>query len=319
MICAILKRGKIKKGVKLNFYLLYNIIKMFSDYKHLLAGASAGLAEVSLCHPLDTIKTRLQLSYKNQNTIDIVKRIVQKESFMSLYKGYTAVTLGIIPKTAFRFSSFNYTKNHLHKNSNLETNKINFISGFSSGVLEAILIMNPVEVCKIKMQAQTHSLSEPREKKIYTNVFQTGHSILKNEGVIGLYRGLLPTVIRQSSNQSINFTVYYYLKKNLNNYQDSEVKAYQKFLLGVTSSSISPLLNTPIDTAKTRLQNQSSNINNLSNKQYTGLFDCIQKIYKYEGYRSLWKGCFPRILRLAPGQGISFTTYEYVISKLEDE
>lgn len=292
---------------------------MFSDYKHLLAGASAGLAEVSLCHPLDTIKTRLQLSYKNHNALHIVKKIVQKESLMSLYKGYTAVALGIIPKTAFRFSSFNYIKNYLHLNSNFETNKINFISGFSSGVLEAILIMNPVEVCKIKMQAQTHSLSEPHEmyKRKYTNVFQTGYYIVKRDGVLGLYRGLLPTVIRQSSNQSINFTVYHYLKRNLNNYQDSEVKSYQKFLLGVTSSSISPLLNTPIDTAKTRLQNQSyNNINKLSKTQYTGLFDCIHKIYKYEGYRSLWKGCLPRILRLAPGQGISFMTYEYVMSKI---
>ena len=44
---------------------------MFSDYKHLLAGASAGLAEVSLCHPLDTIKTRLQLSYKNLHQVKL--------------------------------------------------------------------------------------------------------------------------------------------------------------------------------------------------------------------------------------------------------
>lgn len=292
---------------------------MISDYKHIISGATAGLVEVSLCHPLDTIKTRLQLSHKNHNAINILKNIVQKESFMSLYKGYTAVAFGIIPKTAFRFSSFNYIKNYLHQNSNYNTNKINFISGFSSGVLEATLIMNPVEVCKIKMQAQKHSLSEPHDmyNRKYTNVFQTAFEIITNEGVLGLYRGLLPTIIRQSSNQSINFTMYHYLKKNLRNYQDTEIQIYQNFLLGLTSSSISPLFNTPIDTAKTRIQNQSANsINKLNNKQYSGLFDCIHKIYKYEGYRSLWKGCFPRILRLAPGQGVSFMTYEYVMSKL---
>ena len=82
---------------------------------NLIAGGCAGLVESSICHPLDTIKTRMQLrrstisskssflepdAYKRHARVDPVgpldtaRKIVQREGFFSLYKGLTAVYTG---------------------------------------------------------------------------------------------------------------------------------------------------------------------------------------------------------------------------------
>lgn len=85
---------------------------------HLLAGGSAGLADAITCHPLDTIKVRMQLSRsgsrhargKQLSFFGVGVRIVRNESFFALYKGLGAVVSGIVPKMAIRFSSFEMYK-----------------------------------------------------------------------------------------------------------------------------------------------------------------------------------------------------------------
>lgn len=70
------------------------------------------LFEALCCHPLDTIKVRMQLYRKSgQKPPGFIKtgiNIVQKEGFLSLYKGLGAVVIGIVPKMAIRFSSYEF-------------------------------------------------------------------------------------------------------------------------------------------------------------------------------------------------------------------
>lgn len=80
-----------------------------SPLVHLVAGGIAGVVESSCCHPLDTIKTRMQLRAKGgskKGPITTASRIVSHEGFFALYKGLSAVIAGIAPKMAVRFTSF---------------------------------------------------------------------------------------------------------------------------------------------------------------------------------------------------------------------
>lgn len=83
---------------------------------HLVAGGVAGVVESSCCHPLDTIKTRMQLRTKGGSTkgpLRTASSIVSKEGFFALYKGLSAVMMGIAPKMAVRFTSFETYKEWL--------------------------------------------------------------------------------------------------------------------------------------------------------------------------------------------------------------
>jgi len=197
--------------------------------QHLIAGGCAGLVESSICHPLDTIKTRMQLRRQGTSVaksvvkmrdslmepalrlkhslqeptlkaagglhepslhlkpagaagahhtvvtikapanvvqaslgpIGTARRIVQREGFMALYKGLTAVYAGIIPKMAIRFVSFEqYRELGVAWNGGQPTTMITFTAGLLSGLTEAILVVTPAEVSFAKIR-ETESKAFP--------------------------------------------------------------------------------------------------------------------------------------------------------------
>jgi solute carrier family 25 (mitochondrial citrate transporter), member 1 len=348
--------------------------------QHLIGGGIAGLAESTVCHPLDTLKTRMQLrrqaaptvtqtviairhslvepalrftsslsdptknvrsvggvggggglhepalqfkgvsgvsgggaatavlpssataatvvSKANPNVVSAplgpwgtAKRIVQREGFFALYKGLSAVYAGIIPKMAIRFVSFEQYKEWGQNwcNHGRPSTSITFTAGLASGLTEAVLVVTPAEVCKIRMQSQYHSLMDPTQMahRKYTNVLQTALVIVREEGISALYKGVVPTMLRQGCNQAVNFTAYSIIKQQVNN---------------------------PLDVIKTRLQKQV--VVPGKAPKYSGLLSGVAVIAREEGFFALWKGITPRLLRIVPGQAITFMTYEAVSTQM---
>ena len=108
-------------------------------------------------------------------------------------------------------------------------------AGLMSGLTEAILIVTPAEVCKIRMQSQYHSLMDPTQmaRRKYTNVVQTAITIVKEEGFTALYKGIVPTMMRQGCNQAVNFSMYHLFKAKLLEMQKkSELSPGESLLLG---------------------------------------------------------------------------------------
>lgn len=354
----------------------------------LIAGGAAGFVESSICHPLDTIKTRMQLR-RQQSTIQAVrarsslhepgfttramsslseprlsvlhsnavhepgiqriklgqqavsapvrspivtatlgpigtaKRIIQREGFFSLYKGLTAVYTGIIPKMAIRFLTFESYREGLQSLVGLPpdgaeySTSVNFTAGLASGLTEAIVIVTPAEVCKIRMQAQYNSMMDPSQlaRRKYKNVFQTAVLIVREEGISALYKGIVPTMLRQGCNQAVNFTMYNMFKKKVLEMQKKkELDHYQSLILGGVSGGFGPMVNNPLDVVKTRMQKQV--IKSGSEPKYKGIVQSIGLIAKEEGTMALWKGITPRLMRIVPGQAITFMTYEAVSGAL---
>lgn len=348
----------------------------------LISGGIAGFVESSVCHPLDTIKTRMQLR-RQQSTIQAIRarsslqepgmarafsslsearlstilsqtsstttisknlsqrpssksviatlgpigttrRIIEREGFLSLYRGLTAVYTGIIPKMAIRFWSFEEYRDVFQKIKGAPLpisgrpqydSSVTFAAGLASGLTEAVVIVTPAEVCKVRLQSQYNSLMDPSQlaRKKYTNVIQTAITIVKEEGFGALYKGIVPTMMRQGCNQAVNFTAYNTFKKELLMRQDkAELPHYQSLILGGFSGGFGPLVNNPLDVVKTRLQKQV--IKPGKTIKYTGIRQAIGLIVKEEGYLALWKGITPRLMRIVPGQAITFMTYEAVSS-----
>jgi solute carrier family 25 citrate transporter 1 len=68
------------------------------------------------------------------------------------------------------------------------------------------------------------------------------------------------------------------------------------------------------DVVKTRMQKQV--IAPGKTPKYRGLVQSCVVIAKEEGTIALWKGITPRLMRIMPGQAITFMTYEAVSSRL---
>ncbi|KAI8929998.1 mitochondrial carrier domain-containing protein [Entophlyctis helioformis] len=309
---------------------------------HLFSGGVAGCCEALTCHPLDTIKVRLQLrgeragvvkrppaaaagtagaqalnaaaaeavKPKRQSFIGVGVQIVQKEGFLSLYKGLGAVVSGIVPKMAIRFSSFEYYKELLGgKDGKKPSSAAIFLAGLGAGTTESVLVVTPMDVIKIRLQAQRHSMTDPLDIPKYRNAAHCAYVMIREEGVASLYKGVFLTVLRQSTNQAANFTVYEFLKKKLADLQPdlTTLPPWQTLIMGFISGACGPLFNAPIDTIKTRIQKNPS-----KESGWTRFINISTGIIKNEGYTAFYKGLTPRVLRVAPGQAIVFMVYERV-------
>ena len=185
--------------------------------------------------------------------------IVKKETPLGLYKGLGAVLTGIVPKMAIRFTSFEWYKQLLaNKETGIISGQALFLAGLAAGVTEAVAVVTPMEVIKIRLQAQYHSMADPLDVPKYRNAGHALFTVVKEEGFGALYRGVSLTALRQGSNQAVNFTAYTYFKDWLKEwqpqYEAGNLPSYQTTLIGLVSGAMGPMSNAPIDTIKTRLQ-----------------------------------------------------------------
>jgi solute carrier family 25 citrate transporter 1 len=233
---------------------------------------------------------------KKRGFIKTGMEVARKETPLALYKGLGAVTTGIVPKMAIRFTSFEAYKKMLadketgsvtgkatflgmvplsglngvaKKNSQIEGVMLGIVliqisAGLAAGVTEAVAVVTPMEVVKIRLQGQYHSMADPLDIPKYRNAAHALFTVLREEGVGALWRGVSLTALRQGSNQAVNFTAYTEFKEILQKwqpeYETSPLPSYQTTLIGLVSGAMGPLSNAPIDTIKTRLQKFPSGV-----------------------------------------------------------
>ena len=89
---------------------------------------------------------------------------------------------------------------------------------------------------------------------------------------------------------------------------------WQHLLAGGISGALGPIANAPIDTLKTRIQRQATT--STSETGFRAIYSCARNIIKTEGFLAFYNGLTPRLLRIAPGQAITFMTFEKISSLL---
>ncbi|MCJ1392666.1 hypothetical protein MMC18_005536 [Xylographa bjoerkii] len=193
-----------------------------------------------------------------------------------------------------------------------------FLAGLAAGVTEAVAVVTPMEVIKIRLQAQYHSMADPLDIPKYRNAAHALYTVLREEGFGAIYRGVALTALRQGTNQAVNFTAYSEFKSLLQQWQpayhEKELPSYQTMMIGLVSGAMGPLSNAPIDTIKTRLQRTPAREGETAISRVRAI---ARDMFKQEGFHAFYKGITPRIMRVAPGQAVTFTVYEYIKEKLE--
>ena len=190
-------------------------------------------------------------------------------------------------------------------------------AGLAAGVTEAVAVVTPMEVVKIRLQAQHHSMADPLDVPKYRNAAHACYTVVKEEGIGALYRGVSLTALRQGTNQAVNFSAYSQLKSMLQSWQadhNKELPSYQTMGIGLVSGAMGPLSNAPIDTIKTRLQKTPGQPGETALSRIRAI---AADMFKQEGFHAFYKGITPRIMRVAPGQAVTFTVYEFLKDRLE--
>ncbi|XP_052270832.1 putative tricarboxylate transport protein, mitochondrial isoform X2 [Dreissena polymorpha] len=282
-----------------------NAISVQKSLKGIIAGGVTGAIEILITFPTEYVKTQLQLderlgkARKYSGPINCVKVTVNEFGVRGLYRGLSVLLYGSIPKSAVRFGTFEELKRHsVDENGNLTPGR-RVLCGLGAGIAEAILAVTPMETVKVKF-INDQTSAKPHFKGFFHGV----REIIRAEGFRGVYQGVVPTIMKQGSNQAIRFYVMETLKHWYRGEDhNKKVPTLVVGAFGVIAGACSVYGNTPIDVVKTRLQG-------LDAHKYKGTIDCAIKIFKNEGPRAFYKGTVPRLSRVCLDVCITFMIYD---------
>ena len=124
------------------------------------------------------------------------------------------------------------------------------MASFAAGGMAAFM-GNPCDLALVRFQAD--STLPPEERRTYKNVFDAFGKIVKDEGVINLWRGAVPTMTRAISFNTAMLVSYDTVKEKLTSYygkgNDYKVQVYSSMVSAVAVAFIS----LPFDNLKTKL------------------------------------------------------------------
>ncbi|ELU39447.1 Subunit of the condensin complex, which reorganizes chromosomes during cell division [Rhizoctonia solani AG-1 IA] len=138
--------------------------------------------------------------------------------------------------------------------------------------------------------------------------------IVRQLGLLGLYKGATACLLRDIPFSAIYFPAYAHLKKDVFNegYHGKKLTFGETLLAagiaGGCRGMPAAYLATPADVIKTRLQVEARS----GQSTYNGIGDAFRKILREEGASAFFKGGIARVVRSSPQFGFTLVAYEYL-------
>ncbi|KAI9368012.1 mitochondrial carrier domain-containing protein [Aspergillus egyptiacus] len=285
-----------------------------------IAGFTAGIATTLCLHPLDLIKTRLQVDRTSPSRVGsslrIVRQILHNEGgFAAFYRGLTPNLIGNSSSWALYFLLYGDIK-HMIGHSRLGgrpdgvqlqqqlTSSDYFIASGAAGALTSIMT-NPIWVIKTRMLA-----TGSKSPGAYTSFTTGAMQILRSEGIPGFYRGLVPSLFGVSHG-ALQFMAYEQLKLYRTRAflpsgpeKKRELRNLDYFVISTFSKVFAGSITYPYQVLRARLQTYDAQI------AYRGFRDAVVQIRSTEGFAGFYKGLGPNLFRVLPSTWVTFLVYE---------
>mmetsp|Transcript_11827 Transcript_11827/g.20281 ORF Transcript_11827/g.20281 Transcript_11827/m.20281 type:complete len:310 (+) Transcript_11827:300-1229(+) len=292
----------------------------------LAAGTCAGIAQLFVGHPFDTIKVKLQNMPMPQpgqppmytSAMDAVRKTIAEEGIKGgLYKGMGAPFATVAVFNAILFATNGFMKTNVRRFGNVPDGEDLSIAqyavcGTGAGVAVSF-VATPTELVKCRLQAQSGAGASGTAAVMYSGPIDVARKTFASKGLPGLFKGLAPTLARELPGNTCYFAAYEGVKKGLASAQHKSTKELGVLDL-MTAGSFAGLAFWgsvyPMDVIKTRIQTDSD-----MNPKYRGILDCTRQIVKAEGVSALYRGVGPCLARSVPANAICFVVYEYLIKK----
>ncbi|KAG7561899.1 hypothetical protein FFLO_02628 [Filobasidium floriforme] len=282
-----------------------------SQMLSLTAGMIAGAVEGAVTYPAEFVKTKAQFGGSKAEApklTSIITQTIRQKGIQGLYSGAGALIAGNALKAGVRFMTYDSIKALLVDERGKLSPVNGMLAGLGAGVCEAVIAVTPSETIKTKLIHDNASLN-PK----YSGMINGAVGIYKSEGVAGMYRGLVPTIMKQGANSMVRFSSFNALQDLALRFKSATTGGAKKlgssetFTVGAGAGLITVYCTMPFDNIKTRMQALGAE------SRYSNSLDCFTKIIREEGTTRLWGGTTPRLARLMLSGGIIFTVYGKVV------
>ncbi|KAL7787120.1 mitochondrial carrier domain-containing protein [Trichoderma ceciliae] len=247
---------------------------------------------------------------------DAMKDLYRSGGLRSFFAGNGLNVVKIMPETAIKFGSYEAAKRALANfEGHGDARNINSYSKFVAGGLAGMIaqfFVYPLDTLKFRLQCETVKDG----LKGSALVRQTAIKMYADGGLRACYRGVTMGLIGMFPYSAIDMGTFEFLKKSYRvryakhmgcHEDDAEPGNIATGIIGATSGAFGASVVYPLNVVRTRLQTQGTAMHP---QTYTGIWDVTQKTIQREGFRGLYKGLTPNLLKVAPALSITWVVYE---------
>ncbi|KAI1845102.1 hypothetical protein JX265_002812 [Neoarthrinium moseri] len=184
-----------------------------SPLERLVCGGIAGITSVFFTYPLDIVRTRLSIQTASFAALGdrpktlpgmwptMVAMYKEEGGIRALYRGIVPTVAGVAPYVGLNFMTYEYVRKILTPEGDQNPSAVRkLLAGGISGAV-AQTCTYPFDVLRRRFQINTMSGMGYQ----YKGIFDAVRVIVTQEGIRGLYKGLVPNLLKVAPSMAANW------------------------------------------------------------------------------------------------------------------
>lgn len=299
---------------------------------HALSGSTASILALAICYPLDRIRGLAQIEKSSSSSsFELLKKLLKEEGIKGFYTGIKQMltVLGVSNFVYFYIHAFLKALHLSRTNKKQVSSAVNLVFALIAGIFNVLLTTplwvvatrsalkqkkkenkkllkkaNPTQKATLKVHFSSSS-TDSESPESAQSMFQDMKSIIKSEGVLGLWSGTTTSLLLVS-NPAIQFGAYEQLKRILKKtMKNPQLTSIQFFLIGAISKMIATVITYPLQLSQTRLR--------IINSDQISMFQCLKTIYTEEGFLGWFHGMDAKLTQTCLTASFMFMFYEKLL------
>ncbi|CAK9117164.1 unnamed protein product [Durusdinium trenchii] len=290
---------------------------------HSLAGAFAGAAQTAFWHPLDVLKTRMQVRDGTVGSVHAYSSLrkavlstLHSEGPRGFFRGVCANVAGSTLSWGLQMPLYQHFKAIAYKESKEILAAKDSACSLAAG-LATNVVVHPVFLIKTRLQLQ-------RGQAGYRGILHAVTTIAGEEGLQGFYRGFVPSLMLSSHGAILlvayepcaervcfvptpRFIIACFL------FQDRFKNKFDSVLLASGSAKVFATVATyPLQVIRSVMQQRPTG----GTFEYSNIFRTGQLLWQRNGVTAFYRGILPQMMRTVPQSMAFFSIYEYALTAL---
>ena len=288
----------------------------YSTWPSVLAGGFSSATTKTMTAPLSRMTILLQVSNspsgQSPGLIESIRSVVRTEGYKSLWKGNLVSVIHKVPYGSVNYYAYEYTKVRLlrpiWKSETDPGIHVRFLCGLAGGACASSLTY-PLDIVRTRLATAKVSGG---------TILGTMKEIVTSEGgMAALGKGLPATVLCQSLNLAVNFAIYESLQVRMIKLEKDLIGKYfgpeyvtnrqrgswlSSLLCGACAGTTASLIVFPLDLIRRRQQ--------ITVGEYPSIFTVARQVLASDGFRGLYRGIVPELVKVVPAVAMNFYFYE---------
>lgn len=265
-----------------------------TSYSPIRCGVIAGVTSQIVCHPMDTIRTRMQVD-RYRSARHCFRHTMRVDGVRGLYKGLSAPLVAQGVYKAVIFSVQHQSASFMSDRGMFapDSTALSAVSGGIAGAANAVFV-TPVEFVRNRLQANY-------SRDCRTSPMMVVKEAISKYGIGSLFKGYLATVARDGPGVALYFSTFSTCRRLLSRAEcnDTESLLFSSAFAGLAFW----LWALPLDTAKTAIQASRNDAQSPST--------IVRRLYVREGgIARFFRGWQVAYTRGIPGATVTLVVYQ---------